>query len=221
MTNGVRLLHVMLRGLWRHLPLFRACLTDKQVAQSHTSAEVGEVRRGERLTWCAARLCWEGSKQFYNATGTTREKVHFCREWDEKADVCKELGVTIVVEASSSSAGALESVVEAALLFGEGTDVLQGSKPRQDGEPGSQALLWWDSVCAELLPLTPELPASGAANAEDAAAGSSGREEDGSEKQKGRKKEGNDAQKQQESQQGGGAGEEKEEFFSGDEGGRS
>ena len=220
MVNGVRLLHVILRWLSRHLPLFRQA-SERQAGSSkpHTSAVVGEVRCSERLTWCAARLCWGGSNQFYNATGTTREKVHFCREWDEKADVCKELGVTIVVEASSSSAGALESVVETALLFGDGTDVLQGSKPRQDGEPGSQALLWWDSVCAELLPLTPELPAAGAANAEDAAAGSSEREEAGSEKQ-GRKNERNDAQKQQESQQGGGA-EEEEEFFSGDEGGGS
>jgi hypothetical protein len=35
-----------------------------------------------------------GSHDFYNKTGTSREKVHFCRELDEKADVCKELGVT-------------------------------------------------------------------------------------------------------------------------------
>lgn len=95
---------------------------------------------------------WCCSNDFYKKTGTTREKVHFCREWDEKADVCKELGVTVVVESSSSSAGSLESVVETALLFGDGADVLQGSKPRQDGDEGAQALLWWDSVCSELMP---------------------------------------------------------------------
>lgn len=79
-------------------------------------------------------LRWLSSNNFYEKTGTTREKVHFCREWDEKADVCKELGVTAVVEASSSSAGSLESVVETSILFGYGADVVQGSKPREVGK---------------------------------------------------------------------------------------
>lgn len=34
--------------------------------------------------------------------------------------------------------------------------MLQGSKPRQDGAPGAQSQLWWDAVCAELLPHEPE-----------------------------------------------------------------
>lgn len=161
------------------------------------------------------------SNEFYNSTGTTREKVHFCREWDEKADVCKELGVTVVVEASSSSAGALESVVETALLFGDGTDVMQGSKSRQDGQPGSQALLWWDSVCAELLPRKPELPASDTADAEGATASGSERKEGGTEKQQGQAEEHSDAQKQGTKPQQSEAAEEDEEFFSGDEGNES
>ena len=100
----------------------------------------------------ARMLRWLSNKDFYEQTGMTREKVHFCREWDEKVDVCKELGVTVAVEASSSSTGSLERVVDTALLFGGGADVLQGDKPRQDGEAGTHSQLWWESVCAELLP---------------------------------------------------------------------
>ena len=37
--------------------------------------------------------------------------------------MCQELGVTVVIESSSSSAGSLESVVDSALLFGHGADV--------------------------------------------------------------------------------------------------
>ena len=49
----------------------------------------------------------------------------------------------------------MRQVVQTALLFGDGDDVLEGSKPRQDGRAGTKAEVWWDAICAELLPRDP------------------------------------------------------------------
>ena len=91
--------------------------------------------------------------QSFPLTLACQEQVHFCREWDEKADLCKELGVTFAIEASVTGAGILESVVENVLLFGDGYEVSEAIKPREEGAQEKQSDAWWESLCSRLLPL--------------------------------------------------------------------
>eukprot|EP00960_Hanusia_phi_P074804 768320-Hanusia_phi.AAC.2 len=98
-------------------------------------------------------LRWLSSRNFYESTGTSREQVHFCREWDEKSDLCKELGVTCAIEASVTGAGILESAVDSVMLFGDGYEESEAIKPREEGSEQKQSDAWWESLCNRLLPL--------------------------------------------------------------------
>ncbi len=139
----------------------------------------------------------------------------------------------MLVESTASSVGLLDSVVETALLFGEGSDILQGNTA--NGGDRLQAQLWWDSVCAVLLPRQAAGIAAGTAAAgtqytcftstkvqiltqfcEQGRGGNEGGQvvgggEGGEDRKAG-------LEQVHEQQQGDKSGEEEERFFSGDEG---
>lgn len=85
------------------------------------------VRRFRQEVWliskCGPRieertLRWLDHHQFYQRTSILRENVRFCRARPEKADHCRELGITHFLDDRADVLGLLESVVPFRYLFG-------------------------------------------------------------------------------------------------------
>lgn len=63
-------------------------------------------------------LRWLDHHQFYQRTSIPRENVRFCRARLEKADHCRELGITHFLDDRADVLGHLEAVVPFRYLFG-------------------------------------------------------------------------------------------------------
>ncbi len=63
-------------------------------------------------------LRWLDHHQFYQRTSIPRENVRFCRTRPEKADHCRELGITHFLDDRADVLGHLEPVVPFRYLFG-------------------------------------------------------------------------------------------------------
>mmetsp|Transcript_33552 Transcript_33552/g.52214 ORF Transcript_33552/g.52214 Transcript_33552/m.52214 type:complete len:208 (+) Transcript_33552:1536-2159(+) len=100
----------------------------------------------------AKMLRWLTNRGFYEKSGIPRENVHFCRELDEKKDVCKELGITHMIESSVAAQGMVESMGDnEVLLFGDGSDIIEAEN--QDDAGQQNAITWWHQVMDKLLPI--------------------------------------------------------------------
>lgn len=119
----------------------------------------------------AKMMRWLTNRNFYEKTGVSRDNVVFCRELDEKEDVCKEKNISVMLEASGTGAGiASKAGVETVLTFGDGADASEATQPlEEDGLPA--ATKWWKDVLDGLLPYSVAEP-----QAEEAEESEEGRE---------------------------------------------
>jgi hypothetical protein len=67
-------------------------------------------------------LRWLEHHRFYERTGLKPERVHFCRKREEKAGICKELGITHFIDDRLEVLGYLIPHVEHLFLFRAGED---------------------------------------------------------------------------------------------------
>jgi hypothetical protein len=83
------------------------------------------------------------------------DRVHLCREEEELVDVCRELGLTHVVEVSDKGKQLVGSVVSDVFVLGDGgvRQLLEGSEPASIAEQHSAELeAWWEAALEHLLP---------------------------------------------------------------------
>jgi hypothetical protein len=82
-------------------------------------AELVQRRFGDRV-WLVSRcdeprervlMAWLTERGFFRATGVPRDHVRFCRQRDEKAIICRELGITHFVDDRLEVLGHLIGVV--------------------------------------------------------------------------------------------------------------
>jgi hypothetical protein len=71
---------------------------------------------GERVQ--ARTLAWLDHHRFYDRTGIRPDRVRFCRARPEKADHCRDLGITDFVDDRVDVHEAVRGVVERGYLFG-------------------------------------------------------------------------------------------------------
>lgn len=73
-------------------------------------SKCGEVIEVKTRKWLARR-------DFHRVTGIPIEQVNFCREWSDKAPICKTLGITHFVDDKLQVLGHMEGIVETRFLF--------------------------------------------------------------------------------------------------------
>jgi hypothetical protein len=85
------------------------------------------VERFEGRVWLVSKagvrvqektLHWLEHHRFYERTGIPREHVRFCRQRPEKADHCRDLGITHFIDDRSDVLHHLEGIVMHRFLFG-------------------------------------------------------------------------------------------------------
>jgi len=103
----------------------------------------------------ARMLRWLAIHNVYEQTGLARDRVHLCREEDELVDVCRELGVSHMIEVSNEGAEVLKGTVGEVLVIGEGAvcPILEGSEKDMGEQHSEEFEAWWGSVQKSLLPL--------------------------------------------------------------------
>jgi hypothetical protein len=83
------------------------------------------------------------------------DRVHLCREEEELVDVCRELGITHLIEVSDSGKKLVGSAVGDIFVLGDGgiCQLLEGGDQAQIAEQNSAELeAWWEAALEHLLP---------------------------------------------------------------------
>ena len=86
---------------------------------------------------------WLRNNDVYAKTGLSRDQVHFCRKRQDKAPICRQLGITHFIDDRVDVLSHMVGIVPNLFLFGEQST---GSHP-----PWAEALLDWQQVGARLL----------------------------------------------------------------------
>lgn len=89
------------------------------------------------------------------------DRVHLCRDEEEQRDLCRELGLTHVIEVSETGAVTLREAVGDVLVLGDGgvLTLLEGGTDADFVEKHTQIFeAWWGAAIEHLLPITPEAP---------------------------------------------------------------
>lgn len=118
-------------------------------------------------------LRWLAVHHVYEQTGLTRDRVHLCREEEELVDVCRELGLSHMIEVSNKGAEMLKGAVDHVVLLGGGAvcPILEGSEGSMEEKHSEEFQAWWDAVVKHLLPLKADEAANDATPVSDAPPG--------------------------------------------------
>lgn len=87
-------------------------------------------------------LLWLAHHRFHERTGIPQANVRFCRERPQKADHCRQLGLTHFIDDRPDVLGHLQGVVAHRFLFGP---------QRGPADPALRPTLTWEVAAREVL----------------------------------------------------------------------